>query len=145
MIVLAFDVVALPGPELGARAPSPQGLALLNLLIDREFSNVTILCDASFNKIVELWMIRAGLGKVPLERGVLAHTDEVLTSLDRLYGRLEWYIDVDPDRINQARSMGFPSLLMYNPTVEHWGMTPKTEGTWSDTLAEVIREKMETQ
>lgn len=140
MIAVHFDVVAQPGPVIGERQPSPEGVALVGMLMSLNFSNMQIITDLKSN-LVELWLIRAGFAKLGLNR-YADDLGESLRTMSALHGRVEWYIDVDPSRISISTNNGFPALLVGLPTVVHAGMLPVERIPWDTLVSGIVDEKV---
>jgi hypothetical protein len=124
MIIITFDALALPADDLGARQPRNETRRLWNALFPYYHGRIIILADG-INKdghqgeqILLAWLKREGFKASAVdivhEKGSEVRYDRVV-SLSAVYGRLHWFIDIDPEAIAKVARHGIPTLLVTIP------------------------------
>lgn len=142
MIVFSFDVLAAPNAEMGARQPIPEGRRIWNAFASSYNGRIAVLGTGVANTPVFLeWLKREGFKASTVdiieETGSPAKVDRVL-SLNAVYGRIDWYVDIDPAAIAGVTHHGIPTILMTVPhTVRsEWVDVKKVKG-WDTLVTEL--------
>lgn len=124
MLIISFDVLALPSltsEELGARQPSPEGRRLWNSLFESYNGRIVVFAAGVENQEACLqWLKREGFKASAVDMIADTHLDtkvERIEVLHALYGKITWYIDVDPHVIAKVSRNGIPTLLVTVPHV----------------------------
>lgn len=158
MIVMTFDVLAHSGEELGARQPTKEGRILWNMMFPMYEGRICVLTpgyEDSKTPILMEWLKREGYkaGSIDLcHEGTSDAKLERARSLQAGYGRIDWFVDVDPGTVARTIHEGIASLLVSIPsfprpewidgrTVKGWDeltkeldaqILAKAEKTWKD-------------
>jgi hypothetical protein len=146
VIIFNFDVLAKPGQEFGARLPDPDGIRLWMMMHEQSLGRLAVVKDTLVKTDhLEHWMRVNGIKAAVYEQlDVESYQDkaEKVQRLAMLYGRSDWYIDIDPRTCALTMAMGMPTLLVAHPYVvrpewvkEDVGPTP-----WDELVAEVDRQ-----
>lgn len=142
MLVFSFDALAAPNEELGARQPIPEGRRLWNIFAGAYNGRIAVLATGISNTQVLLeWLKKEGFKASTVDltddSSSQAKIDRVL-SLNAVYGKIDWYIDIDPMAVAGVLRSGIASLLVSIPhTIRpEWVDGRKVKG-W-DTLVEEI-------
>lgn len=142
MLVFSFDALAAPNEELGARQPIPEGRRLWNIFAGAYNGRIAVLATGISNTPVLLeWLKKEGFKASTVDliedSSSQAKIDRVL-SLNAVYGKIDWYIDIDPMAVAGVLRSGIASLLVSIPhTIRpEWVDGRKVKG-W-DTLVEEI-------
>lgn len=142
MIVFSFDAIAAPNEELGARQPIPEGRRLWNIFAGAYNGRIAVLATGVTNTPVLLeWLKREGFKAstvdIVQETGAQTKIDRI-TSLNAVYGKIDWVVDIDPATVAGIIHLGIPTLLVTIPhTVRpEWVDGRKVKG-W-DTLVNEI-------
>lgn len=125
MILVHFDVLALPADTLPTRQPSLEGRRLWNTFWDKYQGRVILTGPHDLNEaVLGDWLKKEGykpsiiqLAKPPIVEGRSPRAD-VVWDVQGVMGRIEWYVDNDADTVARALKMGIPSLLV---AVPHFG------------------------
>lgn len=121
MIIVHFDVLAQPGPDVPTRAPNPLGIELWRAL-KVQYKLVTLAYDNLDENHLAHWMAKYDIS-TPYQRELkLIGPDPKLKAqkiqlLMDSFGRTDWYVDVDVMSVNEAISLGIPSLLVCVPQI----------------------------
>jgi hypothetical protein len=136
MIIITFDVIALPGHNVALRQPSVEGLRLWNTIQTAYRSQTVLLAvDNPSLELLTHWLktgnYKPSVIDISRDAGALAKRER-LQALQAAYGRATWYVDTDPDAVAYAVHEGIPSLLLATPQVDQpdWGVE-KTMKSWS--------------
>ena len=145
MLVLHFDVIALPAQSVGERQPSPEGRRLWNILFDQFSGSVVLIIEAdSLLAEVQGWLMREGfkpsliqIEDEPFNSGESSRANAVW-KVSSGVGKVSWYFDVDPEACAQTLQKGIPSILVGIPSIirPEW-RNPKVIKGW-DTLSQEI-------
>lgn len=123
MIVVAFDVLAQAGDELGARKPVNEARKLWNMLFQQYHGRICVLAtgvDKDKTPILLEWLKREGFKAGSVD---ITHERTADAKLDRIravqagFGRVEWYVDIDPTTVTKAIHEGIPALLVSIPDI----------------------------
>jgi hypothetical protein len=159
VILVHFDVLALPAATLATRQPSLEGRRLWNTFWDKYQGRVVLTAPHDTNEdVLSDWLKKEGfkpsiiqLAKADIVEGASPRAD-VVWDVQGVMGRIEWYVDTDPETIARALQMGVPSLLVAVPsfarpewhqdeTIRAWDVVvseleqqalKKSERTWGD-------------
>lgn len=145
MIIVHFDAIAIPGSELGSRLPRPEMRRLWGGLMTGYNGRLIVLATGITNTPMLLeWLKREGYKASAVDIIEDNHEDikvERVAALNAAYGKLQWYVDIDPLVVARVARMGVPTLLLTVPDVvrPEWseGRVPKK---W-----EALVEEIETQ
>ena len=142
MIIFSFDVLAAPNEELGARQPIAEGRRLWNIFAGAYNGRIAVCATGVTNTPILLeWLKREGFKASTV--GVI-ESDTSQTKVDRVmsmnavYGRIDWYIDVDPSAIAGVAHSGISTLLVTIPhTIRpEWVDGRKVKG-WDTLVSEI--------
>ena len=142
MVIFSFDVLAAPNEELGARQPIPEGRRIWNAFASTYNGRIVVCATGVTNPPILLeWLKREGFKASSVD---IADTSTSQTKIDRVmslnavYGRIDWYIDVDPHAVAGVLKSGIPTLLVSVPhTVRPEWVDGRTVRGW-DTLVQEI-------
>lgn len=143
MIVITFNTLAKEGDDLIKRQPSPEARRLWNALFAPYSGNIAIIADGIEKiQILTEWLKREGY-----KASIVDFTHEKgsepifhrVQALHAVYGRIHWFIDVDPATIAKVAHEGIPTLLVTVPdTVRpEWNGANKVPKSW-ETLVEEL-------
>lgn len=124
MIVLSFDVLAFPGPELGARVPDPDGMKLWRMFHAQNRGAVGLvykddLYDERKKEIFEEWLKRESV-KASFYEAVgtdITIQEAKIHHLSTLYGRADWYVDSDVTLCTNLVKRGVRCFVYANPQI----------------------------
>lgn len=145
MILISFDALAHPGPELGARIPRRETRKLWNALFPGYGGRVSIMATGIKNTQILLeWLKREGFKASTVDIVEDDHPDtkvDRVASFNAVYGLIYWYIDVDPVAVAKVAHMGIPTLLLTVPDIvrPEW-VDNRVPKSW-----ETLVEEIETQ
>jgi hypothetical protein len=142
VILFSFDVLAAPNKELGARQPIPEGRRLWNSFVTTYNGRIAVLGTGIANTPVFIeWLKREGFKASTID--IIEGTDsqskiDRVLSLNAVYGKIDWYIDADPEAVAGVVRSGISTLLVTIPhTVRpEWDTKRQVKG-W-DTLVQEI-------
>lgn len=155
MIIFNFDVIAQPGPELGARVPDPDGMKLWRTFHSFNRGQVGLvinenLYDPVRKDIFETWLQRESV-KATFYEPVGDSPDVREDKIHRLsttFGRADWYVDSDVDMCTRLVSKGVKCFVYANPSIIlpewHQVSTPRPWDLLAEELdrqAEVVSER----
>lgn len=142
MILFSFDVLAAPNDELGARQPIPEGRRLWNAFAT-SYNGRLAVCSSGIRNTPLLmeWLKKEGFKASTVDivedSSSQAKIDRVL-SLNAVYGKIDWYIDIDPVAVAGVLRSGIPTLLVSIPhTVRPEWVDGRKVKAW-DALVEEI-------
>lgn len=144
MIIVTYDVLALPAEELGARQPSKHGRTLWNMLFTKYNGRICVLADGipkDKYPIVTEWLKREGYKAGSIDFSQDTGLDNRLDRVRAIYagmGRVDWYIDVDPKMVALTLKEGIPSLLVSVPYIARPEWNQDKEIKQWDSLIEEI-------
>jgi hypothetical protein len=142
MIIFSFDVIAAPNEELGARQPIPEGRRLWNIFAGSYNGRIAVLGAGVTNTPLFLeWLKKEGFKASTVDvidqTSAQAKIDRV-TSLNAVYGRIDWYVDIDPGAIAGVLHTGIPSILVSVPfTVRPEWMDKRQVKGWATLVDEI--------
>lgn len=152
MIIITLDALSLPSEDLGARQPRPETRRLWGALFPYYHGRIVVLADGinrdgmQGEQILLEWLkkegYKASMVDITDKKGVQAKVDR-LVSLNAVYGRFHWFIDIDPETIAQAAKLGIPSLLAVIPDVvrPEWNSEREIKG-WDDLVKEIDSQEL---
>lgn len=121
MILINFDVIASPGRELGARIPRPETRKLWNSLTAGYNGRMAVMATGITNTPVLMeWLKREGYKPTTLDIVEGTHSDikiERVAAFNAVYGKIDWYVDIDPITVARVAHMGIPTLLLTVPDI----------------------------
>lgn len=119
---MGFDVLAHPGDELGARQPTVEGRKLWNMMFPMYEGRICVLgsgIDTPQTPILMEWLKREGYkaGSIDLtyEKSPDAKLERI-RGLQAGYGRIDWFVDTDPETVLRTIREGITSLLVSIPS-----------------------------
>jgi len=142
VILINFDAIAAPGDELGARIPRKEMRRLWGALNAGYNSKLAVMATGITNTPLLLeWLKREGYKATTVD---IVEDDSVNVKVDRVaafnavYGKISWYVDIDPIAVAKVAHMGIPTLLLTVPdTIRLEWSEEKTMKSW-DVLVEEI-------
>lgn len=142
MILINFNAIASPGDEIGARIPRQEMRRLWGALNAGYNTKMAIMATGITNTPVLLeWLKREGYKATTVD---IVEEDNINVTIDRVsafnavYGKINWYVDIDPIAIAKVAHMGIPTLLLTVPdTIRPEWSEEKTIKSW-DVLVEEI-------
>ena len=123
MIIITLDVIAHSGDELGARQPVLESRKLWNMFFTQYQGRICVLgtgIEKSKTPILMEWLKREGFKAGSLDITHETDTDaklERIRSIQAGYGRVDWFIDIDPSTIAKTIHEGVSSLLVSIPQI----------------------------
>lgn len=121
MILINFDVLAVPGDELGSRLPRPETRKLWNSLLVGYNGRVAIMATGITNTPLLLeWLKREGYKASTIDVISTDHPDDKVdrvATMNAAYGKIYWYVDIDPITVAKVAHMGIPTLLLTVPDI----------------------------
>lgn len=145
MIVFHFDVLALPSSSLATRQPHPDGVRLWRLHHDSSGGRIGLLVDDSYEQDkLEHWLKMEGIKAAvydfaPPVADLKADKVHYLTSIN---GKMDWYVDVDPETCALTLAKGIPTMLVMTPSTVPWSPQNQMKG-WDTLVDEIERQKLE--
>lgn len=145
MIVVHFDVVSQPHEEVMQRQPSPEGRRLWNVFFDVFYGRMIMLVDSDIDEQQAANWLRRERFKPSL---VYAAKDfaldgstpcaDAVWNISAELGKVDWYLDANPETCALTLSKGIPTLLVAVPHVSRpeWAAPRQIRG-W-DTLSEEL-------
>lgn len=142
MILINFNAIAAPGDELGARVPRKEMRRLWGALNVGYNTKLAVLATGITNTPIFLeWLKREGYKATTVD---IVEDDGLNVTIDRVvafnavYGKINWYVDVDPIAVAKVAHLGIPTLLLTVPdTVRPEWSEEKVIKGW-DVLVEEI-------
>lgn len=144
MIVITLDTLALPAETVGARAPSMEGRRLWNLLFQQYNGSIILIADDRDDKEhLAYWLKSEGYKPSMIDYAVDSTPREKVrraTQLRNAFGRLHWFVDIDPYSAQLALEDGLPTIITVAPSVPRaeWRSDRIDGNTPWDTLVEEI-------
>jgi hypothetical protein len=148
VIIFNFDVIAHPGPELGARVPDADGMKLWRTFhaYNRGQLGIVInefLYDPFRKEIFETWLTRENV-KASFYEAVGDSADireDKIHRLSTAFGRADWYVDSDVDMCTRLVTKGVKCFVYANPSIIlpewHEDRAPRP---WDQLAAELDRQ-----
>ncbi len=122
MILVSLDVLSVPSlvsEDVGARQPIPEGRKLWSTLFPAYSGRMAVFAAGVTNHDGCLsWLKREGFKASTVDFIVENTVDAKVARIQNLhavYGRINWYIDTDPQVIAKVSHNGIPTLLMTVP------------------------------
>lgn len=119
MILINFNAIAAPGDELGARVPRKEMRRLWGALNAGYNTKLAVLATGITNTPIFLeWLKREGYKATTVD---IVEDDGLNVTIDRVvafnavYGKINWYVDVDPIAVAKVAHLGIPTLLLTVP------------------------------
>ncbi len=147
MIVVNFDVLAFPSGAVGARQPTVDGRRLWNVLFSA-FNGRMLVFGAGIDEpeMCATWLKRENYKASTVDTIVEDDPDSKYKRIDALrsvYGKITWYIDVDPHTISKAVRGGIPTMLVTIPHVvrPEW-TTEKNHKGWDSLVSEIETQRL---
>lgn len=142
MILINFNAIATPGDEMGARIPRREMRRLWGALNAGYNNKLAVLATGITNTPIFLeWLKREGYKANTvdiMEEDNINVTIDRVTAFNAVYGKISWYIDIDPIAVAKVAHMGIPTLLLTVPdTIRPEWSEEKTIKSW-DVLVEEI-------
>lgn len=142
MILINFDAIATPGDELGARVPRKEMRRLWGALNAGYNTKLAVMATGITNTPILLeWLKREGYKANTVD---IVEEDSLNAKIDRVvafnavYGKITWYVDIDPIAVAKVAHMGIPTLLLTVPdTIRLEWSEERTIKSW-DVLVEEI-------
>jgi len=145
MLVVHFDVLALPSEEVMTRQPSPEGRKIWNLLFTPYHGRMIVLVDYGTDIAhTAEWLKREGFKASTIHETSdwvvegSHHRADAVWRLSADFGRVEWYIDSDLEACSVTLAKGIPTLIVAVPSVSRpeW-RSPKQMRGWDKISAEL--------
>lgn len=142
MILITFDALAHPGDELGARVPRAETRKLWNALLAGFNGRISILATGITNTPLLLeWLKREGYKASTVDIISDNHPDtkvDRVASFNAVYGKVYWYVDIDPIAVAKVAHMGIPTLLLTVPDIvrPEW-VDEKVPREWNALVEEI--------
>jgi len=119
VIIFNFDVLARPAESLSLRQPDPDGRFLWSMLHEKSRGRILLVSNIEYDKeLFETWLKREQYKPAVYE--FVDYTDPVLKAervhtLASIWGKAQWYVDVDPLVCRETLRLGIPTLLVAVP------------------------------
>lgn len=145
MLVVHFDVLALPSEELATRLPSSEGRKLWSVFFERFLGRIIVLIDHDTDMaFVSEWLKRERFKASMIFQTLDVYSDRSIARAEAAWlasaqvGKLEWYLDSDPGACAEMLSRGVPTLLVAVPSVmrPEW-RNPRSIRGWDDIANEL--------
>lgn len=150
MIVVNFDVLALPASEMVQRVPRRTGMTLWAILHESLNGRLAVVADeCDDTEILEHWMKVNGIKAAVYD--VLHITDPAIKA-EKVFAlasapgssMTNWYVDIDPETIKHCMALGMTSLLVADPDIvrPEWGDLSAPPRSWDALVKEVSEQKI---
>lgn len=142
MILINFDAIAIPGNELGSRLPRPEMRKLWGSLNAGYNGRLAILALGITNTPLLLeWLKREGYKASTVDVFHENHADdkvERVLAFNAAYGKINWYVDIDPIAVAKVAHIGIPTLLLTVPDIirPEW-VGDKVPKSWESLVEEI--------
>lgn len=147
MIVVSFDLLAMPGESLALRKPCPDARKLWDMLFQAHHGQIILLSvDNPSMDVLSHWLKTEGykpaVVDISRDSGPEAKHDR-LQALQAGYGRIRFYYDTEPRAVAYALREGIPSLLFANPSVPRpeWSVD-KVVRSWDSVVEELEHQRL---
>lgn len=147
MLVVTFDVLAYANTDKafspGARQPIPEGQKLYESLFARYNGRLIILGTDVGADILTEWAKREGYKFATVEVAKSGKPSDVrdrVRDLNAVYGKIDWFVDTNPETITLVMQDAIPCLLMCLPNFvrpEWRNDKPRERKVWSDLTREL--------
>jgi hypothetical protein len=145
MLVIHFDVLALPAEELVERLPSSEGRKLWNVLFDKYMGRIVVIIDAETDlHFAQEWLKRERFKASVIHQALDMYEDRATARSEAAWlvaaqlGRMDWYLDTDPATCAAMLAKGVPTLLVAVPSVmrPEW-RSPRSVRGWDAITSEI--------
>ena len=148
MLIVTFDVIAYAQTDkaqvAGARQPIPDGQKLYEALFARYHGRVILLADNGISaEMLDSWAKREGykFAHVDVANGAGAKAlCERVRALHAAYGKIDWYVDTNPEAVTLVMKEAIPCLLVGLPNFvrPEWREDkPREKQMWTDLTREI--------
>jgi hypothetical protein len=148
MIIFNFDVLAQAGTDLPQRVPNPEGLKMWNMCSEASMGRIGVVVNGSpnqeqFEHWLKVYNIKASLYEV-LETDDPVIKGEKIERLMATFGKMDWYIDVDPATVRETLSRGITAWMMTSPYVirPEWERPESAPTPWSQLVGEIEKQQI---
>lgn len=147
MILINFDAIATPGKETGARLPRPEMRRLWHSLNQGYNNGLAIMANNISNTQVLLeWLKRenykASTVDIVEDSGIDVIVDRIVL-FNSVYGKITWYIDIDPLVIARVAHLGIATLLLTVPdTIRAEWTDTKVPKDWTELVEEIEKQTL---
>lgn len=147
MILVSFDLLALPGESLALRKPCPEGRRLWNMLWQAHHGQVALLVVGNPSmEVLAHWLKTEGYkpSVIDISRDDGPDAKHIrIQALQAAFGKIRFYYDTDPRAVALSLHEGIPSLLFANPLLPRpeWG-SDKTIRAWDAVVEEIERQQV---
>lgn len=146
---MSFDVLAHEGDELGARQPTMEGRKLWNMMFPMYEGRICVMAHGLEDKqtpILMEWLKREGYRAGSIDLTYETNADaklERIRSVQAGYGRIDWFVDIDPHTVARAIHEGITSLLVSIPSSPRpeWVEQRAIKG-WDELTKEIDRQTL---
>jgi hypothetical protein len=121
VIIFNFDVLARPAETLALRQPDLEGRYLWSMMHEKSRGRILLISYTEYDKdLFETWLKREQFKPSVYE--FIDHKDPVLKAervhtLASIWGKAQWYVDVDPLVCAETMRLGIPTLLVAVPYI----------------------------
>lgn len=148
MLVVTFDVLAYANTEKsmspGARQPIPDGQRLYEALYARYNGRMIILGNTDCSaELLSEWAKREGYKHSSVETTKGNKPEDFrdrVRDLNAVYGKIDWFVDTNPETVTLVMQDAIPCLLMCLPNFvrPEWREDkPKERRVWTDLTREL--------
>ena len=148
MVIVTFDALAYDRTEEGqlpaARQPIPDTQRVYEAMYARFSGRIIVLGDSSIPvAMLDQWVKREGykVSHVEVARG--DKPEDIrnrVRDLNAAYGKIDWFIDVNPETVKLVMQDAIPSMLLCIPNFvrpEWRANSPRERKVWSDLTREI--------
>lgn len=144
MIIVTLDVLAHAGEDVGARQPVAESRKLWNMFFSMYEGRICVLAtglDTKKTPLLMEWLKRENYKAGSIDLTHETSTDAKLERVRALhagYGRIDWFVDIDPATIARTIHEGIPSLLVSIPSIPRpeW-VYERTQRGWDELSKEL--------
>jgi len=148
MLIFTFDALAYEnidkGALAGARQPIPDTRRMYEAMYERYSGRIIIMGDSTIKiDMLDQWAKREGLKFASVDvaqgKGPKAVRDRV-RDLNAVYGKIEWFVDTNPETITLVMQDAIPSILLCLPNFvrpEWRDGKPREKRVWDDLTKEI--------
>ena len=145
MIIFNFDVLAQPHKDVALRHPTVEGASLWRMFFEHYMGRIVLVVNEDYkDEHLEHWLKMNGYKPAIIEmmgtRDPSLKADKVQLLMSTT-GRLDWYLDIDPNTAKETMSRGIPTLLVALPYIvrPEWS-GEQTTRQWGEITAEIDRQ-----
>ncbi len=145
MIVFNFDVLAQPHEQVTLRHPSMEGASLWKMFFEHYMGRLVLVTNDDIDPDhLEHWLKLNGYKPAIIQS---LDSDDAATKAEKVQlimsttGRLDWYLDIDPNTAKETMARGIPTLLVAAPFIvrPEWHGDPQIRN-WDDITQEIDRQ-----